>query len=119
VDEVDVDEAPVLRKPAAVHVATYLLVFPVLFGWPAAITAWQSHPAFGATALACEVVALVGFVSLALNVPAAQWSASVGAIGLAIMNVAFSPFGLLIAALCLPVAILVLLPARSRAWFAA
>lgn len=116
-------ELEVMAKPAYVRVAGWLLVAPATIAWALPLSVLREQPLLAGGMMVVVVAVFYGMLAVNLNWPFAQLTAGWGALALAILGVIMvvtsNGLSLLVTVVCLPIAVLLLGPAESRAWFQA
>lgn len=115
------DAELVMSKPTYVKAAGWLLVIPATLAWLLPLSILRDYPLQAGLVMAIVVAVFYGMFAVNLNWPLAWVTAGWGSLVLALVAVAMVPVtngkSLIIVPAALPIAVLLLGPAQSRAWF--
>lgn len=111
-----------MTRPTYVKVAGWLLVIPATIAWVLPGSILRDQPLIAGALMAVTAAVAYGLFAVNLGWPLAWLTAGWGSLILAVAGVAMvgvkgNGLSLLITVACMPIAVLLLGPAESRAWF--
>lgn len=115
------EEAEPIAKPTYVKVAGWLMIAPATVGVILPIPALRVSAVLAAVCALVGLVLIYGLFAVNLNLPGAWLAGGWGSLAAAVLGlvmvVATNGLGFCVTLFAAPVAVLLLAPAESRAWF--